>query len=122
MDILKVNDVEYNMTQPTNDEFIKQYVNSFGDTGPEINVNVNWTYVDGFYLHLMSDSDKEFDVEIYDNKNTLLYKSKLFNDMFCSLHKKYFNDIKYKIYYGPFLIKEENINFEGKKVLISFDS
>jgi hypothetical protein len=87
MDILKVNDVEYNMTQPTNDEFIKQYVNSFGDTGPEINVNVNWTYVDGFYLHLMSDSDKEFDVEIYDNKNTLLYKSKLFNDMFCSLHK-----------------------------------
>jgi len=122
MDILKVNDVEYNMTQPTNDEFIKQYVNSFGDTGPEINVNVNWTYVDGFYLHLMSDSDKEFDVEIYDNENTLLYKSKLSNNMFCSLHRKYFNDIKYKIYYGPFLIKEENINFEGKKVLISFDS
>ena len=122
MDILKINEVKYNMTQPTNDEFVKLYVNSFGDTGPEININVTWTHINGFYLHLSSDSDKEFDVEIYDGEDSLLYKSKLSNNMYCQTNRKYFNGIRYKIYNGPFLIKEEKISFEGKKVLISFDS
>lgn len=122
MDILKIDNVEYNMSQPTNEEFIKQYVKSFGDTGPEINVNITWNHINGFYLNLTSDNEGVFDVEIYDNDDVLLYKSELFNNMFCQTNRKYFNGIKYKIYKGPFLVKEESISFENKKVFISFES
>jgi autotransporter strand-loop-strand O-heptosyltransferase len=42
--------------------------------------------------------------------------------MYSKLSRQYFNGIKYKIYHKERLIKEEDINFNNKKVFISFDS
>ena len=88
MNIIKINDSEFDTTSPTNNEFTKQYIKSFGD---EIKVSVEWTHVNGFYLNLKSNINDEFDVEIFDNDDVLLYKSKLTNNMFCRTYRQYFN-------------------------------
>lgn len=119
---LKIDKPKLKIEQQTNNEFMKQYVTSFGDTVPEINVDVEWNHVNGFYLNLISDSEEIFDVKIYDDNDTLLYQDKLSNNMFCQTSRKYFNGIKYKIFKDSFLIKEETISFKNKRVLISFES
>ena len=121
MNTLKINDIEYDMSSPSGLEFKNKYISSFGD---EIlpSVNVSWHHVNGFYLEIKSDSEDLFTIEIIDNSNTVLYKTTLKSGMYSKLSRQYFNGIKYKIYHKERLIKEEDINFNNKKVFISFDS
>jgi len=121
MNTLKINDIEYDMSSPSGLEFKKKYITSFGDSfGPS--VDVNWHHVNGFYLEIKSDSEDLFTIEIIDNSNTVVYKTTLKSGMYSKLSRQYFNGIKYKIYQKERLIKEEDINFNNKKVFISFDS
>jgi len=121
MSTLKINDIEYDMSSPSGLEFKKKYITSFGDSfGPS--VDVSWHHVNGFYLEIKSDSEDLFTIEIIDNSNTVVYKTTLKSGMYSKLSRQYFNGIKYKIYYKERLIKEEDINFNNKKVFISFDS
>ena len=121
MNTLKINDIEYDMSSPSGLEFKKKYITSFGDTfGPS--VDVSWNHVNGFYLEIKSDSEDLFTVEIIDNSNEVVYKTTLKSGMYSKLSRQYFNGIKYKIYHKDRLIKEEDINFNNKKVFISFDS
>jgi autotransporter strand-loop-strand O-heptosyltransferase len=121
MNTLKINDIEYDMSSPSGLEFKKKYITSFGDSfGPS--VDVSWHHVNGFYLEIKSDSEDLFTIEIVDNSNTVVYKTTLKSGMYSKLSRQYFNGIKYKIYHKERLIKEEDINFNNKKVFISFDS
>jgi autotransporter strand-loop-strand O-heptosyltransferase len=122
MDILKINDDQYDMSTPTSEGFVKKYINSFGDQIPEFNLDIEWNYIDGFYLNFKTENEGPFTIKIFDGNDNLIYETELYNNMFCKLNKKYFNRIKYKVYKGPLLVKEEKISFEGKKVLISFES
>jgi autotransporter strand-loop-strand O-heptosyltransferase len=109
------------MSSPSGLEFKKKYISSFGDLfGPS--VDVIWHHVNGFYLEIKSDSEDLFTIEIIDNSNTVVYKTTLKSGMYSKLSRQYFNGIKYKIYHKERLIKEEDINFNNKKVFISFDS
>jgi autotransporter strand-loop-strand O-heptosyltransferase len=109
------------MSSPSGLEFKKKYITSFGDSfGPS--VDVSWHHVNGFYLEIKSDSEDLFTIEIIDNSNTVVYKTTLKSGMYSKLSRQYFNGIKYKIYHKERLIKEEDINFNNKKVFISFDS
>ena len=121
MNTLKINDIEYDMSSPSGLDFKKKYITSFGDTfGPS--VDVSWNHVNGFYLEIKSDSEDLFTVEIIDNSNKVIYKTTLKSGMYSKLSRQYFNGIKYKIYHKDRLIKEEDINFNNKKVFICFDS
>jgi autotransporter strand-loop-strand O-heptosyltransferase len=121
MNTLKINDIEYDMSSPSGLEFKKKYITSFGDSfGPS--VDLSWHHVNGFYLEIKSDSEDLFTIEIIDNSNTVVYKTTLKSGMYSKLSRQYFNGIKYKIYHKERLIKEEDINFNNKKVFISFDS
>ena len=111
----------YDLSSPNNIEFRDQYIKSFGDEVPT-SVKITWHHVNGFYLSLNSDTEDEYDVEIYDGMENLLYSTKLKNNMFCSLNRQYFNGITYKILLDGKVIKEESITFKDKKVFISFDS
>jgi autotransporter strand-loop-strand O-heptosyltransferase len=121
MNTLKINDTEYDMSSPSGLEFKNKYITSFGDE-PLPKVNVTWNHVEGFYLSLNSDSDKEFLVKIFDKNNSLLYQTILKNGMYAKLNRKYYNGIRYEIYYNSTLISQETISFKGKKVYISFES
>jgi autotransporter strand-loop-strand O-heptosyltransferase len=121
MSILKINEIEYDMSSPSGLEFKNKYITSFGDE-PLPKVSIDYNHIEGFYLSLNSDSDKEFLVKIFDKDNELLYQTTLKGGMYSKLSRKYYNGIKYKIYHKETLVKEEDINFNNKKVLISFDS
>jgi len=119
--ILKINDIEYDMSSPNGVEFRNQYIKSFGD---EIlpAVKTKWNHINGFYLELDSNTDHNFLVKIFDNDNNLIYETYLKNNMFCKTNREYYNGIRYEVYYNDNLIFEETINFKNKKVYIAFDS
>jgi autotransporter strand-loop-strand O-heptosyltransferase len=119
--ILKINDIEYDMSSPNGVEFRDKYIKSFGDK-PTPQVNVKWVHVDGFILELTSPTEHEFDVQIYDGTDKLLYETKLKNNMYSKLSRKYFNGIRYVVSYNGKILKEETISFENKRVLIAFES
>ena len=121
MDKLKINDIEYDMSSPTGLEFRNRYIRSFGDVPPP-QVDVKWYHIDGFHLEITSPSDQEFDVQIYDGTNSLIYETKLKNNMYCKLNRKYFNGIRYVISHDGIKLKAETISLENKRVLISFES
>jgi autotransporter strand-loop-strand O-heptosyltransferase len=118
--ILKINDIDYDMSSPNGIEFRDKYIKSFGDE-PHPQVDINWFHIDGFHLELKSPTEHEFDVQIYDNDG-LIYETKLKNNMYSKLSRKYFNGIRYVISYNGNTIKDETISFENKRVLIAFDS
>jgi len=124
MNKLLINDIEYDVSSPIDEEYIKQYRKSFEDfihpSSPE--VSVRWLHVDGFELHLTSDSEDNFFVQISDDTNKVIHETTLRNGMFCKLNRKYYNGIRYKIFHNDNLIKNEKISFENKRVYISFDS
>jgi autotransporter strand-loop-strand O-heptosyltransferase len=121
MNIIKINDVAYDMSSPSGLEFKNKYITSFGDE-PLPKVTIKWSHIEGFYLNLNSDSDKEFIVKIFDKDNSLLYQTTLKNNMYSKLNRKYYNGIRYEIYYNSNLILQETINFKNKQVYIAFDS
>ena len=121
MSILKINDVEYDMSSPVNLGFRDRYIRSFGDVPPP-QVQTKWYHVDGFHLEISSPTDHEFDVQIYDGTGSLIYETKLRSGMYSKLNRKYFNGIRYVISHEGRKIKEETISFENKRVLISFES
>jgi autotransporter strand-loop-strand O-heptosyltransferase len=118
--IIKINEVEYDMSSPNGVEFRDKYIKSFGDEPPP-QVDITWYHVDGFQLELTTPTEYEFDVQIYDNDG-LIYETKLKNNMYSKLSRKYFNGIRYVISYNGSTIKDETISFENKRVLIAFDS
>jgi hypothetical protein len=121
MGIFKINETEFDMTSPTSLGFRNQYIRSFGDN-PTPKIDIIWYHIDGFQMELRSDSDELFRVEIFNQHDQMIYETNLHNGMFCKLYPKYFNGIKYKIYSGNNLVKEETVSFKGKRVFISFDS
>ena len=121
MNILKINEAEYDMSSPSGLEFRDRYIRSFGDVPPP-QVDVKWYHIDGFHLEISSPSDQEFDVQIYDGTDSLIYETKLKSGMYSKLNRKYFNGIRYVISHDGRKIKEETISFENKRVLISFES
>jgi autotransporter strand-loop-strand O-heptosyltransferase len=121
MSTLKINEVEYDMSSPINLEFRDRYIRSFGDAPPP-QVDVKWYHIDGFHLEISSPSNQEFDVQIYDGTDSLIYETKLKSGMYSKLNRKYFNGIRYVISHDGRKIKEETISFENKRVLISFES
>lgn len=120
MNILKINDIEYDMSSPNDVEFIGRYIRSLGDE-PHPQVDISWFHIDGFHLELKSPTEHEFDVQIFDNDG-LIYETKLKNGMYSTLNRKYFNGIRYVVSFNGTKIKEETVSFANKRVLITFES
>jgi autotransporter strand-loop-strand O-heptosyltransferase len=121
MNNLTINNKSYDLLSPTDIEFRNQYIRSFGDQ-PQKNVSITWNHISGFKLFLSTETDDEFDIDIYDSENNHLFSTKLKNTMFTTLSRKYYNGIRYTVSLNGELIGEETISFKNKRVYISFDS
>ena len=120
MNTLKINDTDYDMSSPSGLEFRNQYITSFGDEVlPKI--SVNWNHIDGFYLNLKTDEDKEFLVKFFDKDDTLLYETTLKNNMYSKLSRKYYTKWKTKLFVDD-LTFEHEFNLENSRVFIVFES
>ena len=85
MNKIKINNVEYNMSSPTSEEFKKLYIGSLGDVYQEkitLNVTVDSHCVDGYFFELKSNITNPFKVEAYDESEKLVYNTELTSGMY----------------------------------------
>ena len=126
MNFITINNIEYDMSSPTSLEYAKRYVESFGDeilnpAVPNIEVNLNSNNVDGYFIELKTNIQNSFDVEIFDENDKLIYETKLSNNMFSKLNRRYYTKWKTKLRLGR-LVLEHVFDLENSRVFIVFES
>ena len=104
---ININGKNYNMSSPTNDEYKKLYVESFGDeyikkSDNGITLKTKSHSVDGYYFEIESNIDDYFDVEFFDGSE-LVYKVKLKSGMYSTLSRKYYTKWKTKVSFDDFV-------------------
>jgi autotransporter strand-loop-strand O-heptosyltransferase len=122
---ININGKDYNMSSPTNDEYKKLYVESFGDeyikkSDNEIVLKTKSHNVDGYYFEIESNIDDYFDVEFFDDSE-LVYKAKLKSGMYSTLSRKYYTKWKTKVSFDDF-VSEPEFDISKSKVFIVFES
>jgi autotransporter strand-loop-strand O-heptosyltransferase len=125
LNVININGENYNMSSPTNDEYKKLYIESFGDEyikerNNEITLKTKSHSVDGYYFEIESNVDDYFDVEFFDGSNSV-YKTKLKSGMYSSLSRKYYTKWKTKVSFGDFIVEPE-FDISESKVFIVFES
>ena len=126
MNFITINNIEYDMSSPTSLEYAKRYVESFGDeilnpAIPNIEVSLNSNNVDGYFIELKTNIQNSFDVEIFDENDKLIYETKLSNNMFSKLNRRYYTKWKTKLRLGR-LVLEHIFDLENSRVFIVFES
>ena len=82
MNKININGKNYDMSSPTSDKYKKLMIESFGDEYIEkekvtLNVSLDSHSVDGYFIELKTNITNPFKVEVYDEKENLVYN---FND------------------------------------------
>ena len=124
--IININGKEYDMSAPSSVEYAKKYIESFGDeyknqTTSNIDVTLNSNNVDGYYIELNTNLKNTFDVEIFDENDNSIYKTKLSNGMYSKLSRKYYTKWKTKLNLQS-LSFEHVFDLENSRVFIVFES
>ena len=123
---IKINGNDYDMSSPTNEEYKKLYIESFGDnhTNNEkipLTFNVNSHSVDGYFFESHSNFTSPFKVEVYDETEKLVYKTELSSGMYSKLSRMYYTKWKTRLYLED-LVFEHEFNLENSRVFIVFES
>jgi len=123
---IQINNKDYNMSSPTSDEYKKLYIESFGDkyvTDEKIPLtfNVNSHSVDGYFFELQSNITTPFKVEVYDDKENLVYNTELSSGMYSKLNRTYYTKWKTKLFVDD-LTFEHEFDLENSRVFIVFES
>jgi autotransporter strand-loop-strand O-heptosyltransferase len=114
------------MSSPTSDEYKKLYIESFGDEyiiedKNSLGFNVTSHSVDGYFFELSSNITNPFKVQIFDEKENLMYNTELTSGMYTKLNRKYYTKWKTKLYLED-LVFEHEFNLENSRVFIVFES
>ena len=126
LNVIEINGKNYNMSSPTSEEYKKLYVESFGDEYIErekisLNVTLDSNSVDGYFIQLKSNITNPFKVEVFDDKENLVYNTTLTAGMYSKLNRKYYTKWKTKLYLED-LTFEHEFNLENSRVFIVFES
>ncbi len=124
--LININGKEYNMSSPTSKEYRDLIVRSLGDDPEEagkikLNVTLNSSSVDGYYIELNTNIDNQFQVEVYDDRENLVYNTQLSSGMYSKLSRKYYTRWKTKMHLEE-LTFEHEFNLENSRVFIVFES
>ena len=126
LNVININGKDYNMSSPTNEDYKRQYIKSFGDDYiddekilPTFNVTSH--SVDGYFFELSSNITNPFKVQIFDEKENLMYSTKLSSGMYTKLNRKYYTKWKTRLYLED-LVFEHEFNLENSRVFIVFES
>jgi len=96
------------------------YIKNYGTLEEQLKVSLN--YLDGFYVELIGDSNKEYKLEVFDDENNLYFSNVMRTGMWSKLNRKYYMNSFYKIFDGDELLYSDTLHLENKRVLISFES
>ena len=97
--VINLNGNDYNMSSPTSVEYKKLMIESFGDEYVDneeikLNVTLNSHSVDGYFIELNTNISNQFKVEVYDEKENLVYNTELSSGMYSKLSRKYYTKWK----------------------------
>ena len=123
---IKINNNEFVMSSPTSEEYKKLMIRSLGDEYVEkentsFDVTLNSHSVDGYYIELDTNIDNPFRVEVYDEKENLVYTTELTSGMYSKLSRKYHTNWKTKLLVND-LTFDHKFNLEKGRVFIVFES
>jgi autotransporter strand-loop-strand O-heptosyltransferase len=126
LNVININGENYNMSSPTSDEYKKLYIESFGDEyiieeKNSLGFNVTSHSVDGYFFELSSNITNPFKVQIFDEKENLMYSTELTSGMYTKLNRKYYTKWKTRLYLED-LVFEHEFNLENSRVFIVFES
>ena len=126
LNVININGENYNMSSPNSNEYKKLMIQSFGDEYFEkenttFNVTLNSHSVDGYYIELNTNIDNPFKVEVYDEKENLIYNTELTSGMYSKLSRKYYTKWKTKLLVNDVTFEHE-FNLENGRVFIVFES
>ena len=126
LNVININGENYNMSSPNSNEYKKLMIQSFGDKYFEkenttFNVTLNSHSVDGYYIELNTNIDNPFKVEVYDEKENLIYNTELTSGMYSKLSRKYYTKWKTKLLVNDVTFEHE-FNLENGRVFIVFES
>ena len=124
LNVININGNDYNMSSPTSEDYKRQHVESFGDKYSEkvsLNVTLNSHSVDGYFIELNSNITNPFKVEVFDEKENLVYHTELITGMYSKLSRKYYTKWKTKLHVDS-LTFEHEFNLENSRVFIVFES
>jgi len=126
LNVININGENYNMSSPTSDEYKKLYIESFGDEyiieeKNSLGFNVTSHSVDGYFFELSSNITNPFKVQIFDEKENLMYSTELSSGMYTKLNRKYYTKWKTRLYLED-LVFEHEFNLENSRVFIVFES
>jgi autotransporter strand-loop-strand O-heptosyltransferase len=126
LNVININGKDYNMSSPTNEDYKRQYIKSFGDDYiddekilPTFNVTSH--SVDGYFFELSSNITNPFKVQIFDEKENLVYSTELTSGMYTKLNRNYYTKWKTRLYLKD-LVFEHEFNLENSRVFIVFES
>ena len=124
MNKININGENYNMSSPTSDEYKKLMIESFGDKYIEkvtLNVSLDSHSVDGYFIELKTNITNPFKVEVYDEKENLVYNTELNSGMYSKLNRNYYTKWKTKLFVDD-LTFEHEFDLENSRVFIVFES
>ena len=126
LNVININGKDYDISSPTSDEYKKLMIQSFGDeysTKKEVKLNVtlNSHSVDGYFIELVTNITNSFKVEVYDEKEKMVYNTELSSGMYSKLNRKYYTKWKTKLFVDD-LTFEHEFNLENSRVFIVFES
>jgi autotransporter strand-loop-strand O-heptosyltransferase len=85
-------------------------------------VQLNQNFIDGPFLELKSPVESEFKVQFIDEHDKVQYENTIKSNSWVRLNRKYYTKWRTKIFEDNVLVYENELSYEGKRVLISFDS
>jgi autotransporter strand-loop-strand O-heptosyltransferase len=90
-------------------------------------ITYNINHINGLYFELFDNEkpDREYNIEFYDDqKKEIIYETKLKNNHWAKLDRKYLSDIIIFIKYKNRVVTQVQLlkQFKGKRVLITFES
>ena len=117
-----------NITKNFNSDESKQAFNDvykdvkINYTEPIDNLKFNIHFVDGPFLEIIGNTNKNYKVQFLDDKGDICYEDNIKCNMWVKLNKKYYTKWTCKIYDGNSLIYNYVLNLENQRVLIGLES
>ena len=86
------------------------------------NVQIFHHYVEQPFIEIKGDSSSKYTVQVYDEKDKLHYENTISSNSWVKMNRKYFTQWRTKIFEDDTLIWDKKLNYEDRRVYISFDS
>ena len=86
------------------------------------NIKITQHFVNQPFIEIKGEGDSKFEVKVFDDKGINQYQNTIGVNHWIKLNREYFTKWNTKIWENGTLIYEDTLNYEGKRVFITFES